>query len=312
MSEHDTEEIQNRQLYTAAMLAELVKVPVRAIRRWQRAGLIQPRETVLQLHYFDYEGLATAKQLASWLHQGATVESIQRQIDELRQRLGDDISVSQLPVTADGKKLVLRAGDQFLETNGQLRFGFSNEEQQAENELPATIQFRSPMQKAQDAAIDESSLENMLAQALAAEDNEDLEAAIEWYRSALAAFGPNPDICFQLAELLYRQGDVQGARERYFMTLELEPSLVEARANLGCVLAESGQLELAVAAFQGALAQFADYADVHFHLARALDELGEANRAIEHWQRFLELSPASPWAEEAQSRLGQSSSLLKF
>lgn len=311
MTENETE-IQNRQLYTAAMLAELVKVPVRAIRRWQRAGLIQPRETVLQLHYFDYEGLTTAKQLASWLHQGATVESIQRQIEELRQRLGEEISVSQLPVTADGKRLVLRAGDQFLESNGQLRFGFSNEEKQSAEEFPATIRFRSPAQKPPATTSDDSSLENMLAQALAAEDNDDLDAAIEWYRSALAAFGPNPDICFQLAELLYRQGDIPGARERYFMTLELEPSLVEARANLGCVLAESGQLELAVAAFQGALAQFADYADAHFHMARALDELGETSRALEHWQRFLELSPASPWAEEAQSRLGQHSPLLEF
>ena len=311
MTNSDTE-IENRQLYSAAMLAELVKVPVRAIRRWQRAGLIQPCETVLHLHYFDYEGLTTAKQLASWLHQGASVESIQKQVAEIRQRLGDEIAVSQLPLTADGKKLVLRAGDQYLESSGQLRFGFSGDEEAGDEDVPATIQFRAPQTNASTTPDGESSLENMLAQALAAEDNDDFEAAIEWYRSALAAFGPNPDICFQLAELLYRQGDTQGARERYFMALELEPSLVEARANLGCVLAESGQLELAVAAFQGALAQFSDYADVHFHLARALDELGETNRALEHWQRFLELSPASPWAEEAQVRLGRHSPLLEF
>ncbi|MEM7559296.1 MAG: tetratricopeptide repeat protein, partial [Planctomycetota bacterium] len=115
--------------------------------------------------------------------------------------------------------------------------------------------------------------------------------------------GLNADICFQIAELLYRSGDVCGARERYFTALEIEPELLEARANLGCVLLECQQADLAIAAFEGALAQYPDYADVHFHLARALEELGEANRAVQHWQRFLDLAPTSPWAEEAQHRL---------
>jgi hypothetical protein len=47
------------------------------------------------------------------------------------------------------------------------------------------------------------------------------------------------------------------------MALELEEDFVEARANLGCVLAESGELELAVAAFRGALSLHPQYADVH-------------------------------------------------
>ena len=91
---------------------------------------------------------------------------------------------------------------------------------------------------------------------------------------SLAAGGPSPEICFQLAELLYRLGDVTAARERYYMAIELDEDYVEARANLGCVLAETGQLELAVAAFQGALRYHSDYPDVHYHLARTLDDLG--------------------------------------
>ena len=63
--------------------------------------------------------------------------------------------------------------------------------------------------------------------------------------------GPSAEACFALAELLYRVGDVSAARERYYMALELDEDYVEARANLGCVLAEQGQPDLAVAAFQG-------------------------------------------------------------
>ena len=147
------------------------------------------------------------------------------------------------------------------------------------------------------------SVEEMLDAALTAEDADDLSSALDWYRAAVACHGPDADVCFQMAELLYRQGDLAGARERYFIALELNPDLVEARANLGCVLAEAGQSELAIAAFEGALRQFSDYADVHFHLARTLDDSGHDTLAAEHWRRFLELAPASPWAEEATERL---------
>jgi tetratricopeptide (TPR) repeat protein len=106
-----------------------------------------------------------------------------------------------------------------------------------------------------------------------------------------------------LAELLYRCGDLAAARERYYMAIELDESFVEARANLGCVLAESGQLDLAVAAFQGALALHPTYADAHYHLARSLGELGRVEESSAHWRQFLELAPDSPWADDARRRL---------
>jgi tetratricopeptide (TPR) repeat protein len=89
------------------------------------------------------------------------------------------------------------------------------------------------------------------------------------------------------------------------MAIELNEDLVEARASLGCVLAESGELELAVAAFQGALVHHPYYADVHYHLARTLGELNRDDEAREHWQSFLQLTPDSPWAEEARQWLNR-------
>ena len=80
--------------------------------------------------------------------------------------------------------------------------------------------------------------------------------------------------------------------------------LSKRRASLGCVLVELGQTQLALAAFHGALEHHADYPDVHFHLARLLDELDQPEQAEPHWQTFLDLAPKSPWAEEARQRLG--------
>lgn len=204
-----------------------------------------------------------------------------------------------------------------MESSGQLQLSFDTGSQWNDCE-PVTIKLShsavpsQPLGLNQPTATEaEMTLTNLLDAAIDAEDREELDEAARLYRSILANFGPNSDVCFQLAEILYRQADLGGARERYYAAVELDPNLVEARANLGCVLAEQGQTELAVNEFQLALEQHPEYADVHFHLARALDLQGLSAAACEHWRRFVELAPASPWADEAVARLAERPS-LKF
>src|SRR5688572_13210206 len=54
-----------QRLYTPAMLAELVGVPVTTIRRWNRSGLLQPAKEVQRLAFFDFAELAAARHLAA-------------------------------------------------------------------------------------------------------------------------------------------------------------------------------------------------------------------------------------------------------
>ncbi|RMF45363.1 MAG: hypothetical protein D6753_00300 [Planctomycetota bacterium] len=302
-----------QQLYSPAMLADLLGISVSLIRRWCRAGLLPSVSEVFQMPYFDYRGVSTARQLARWSQGGLTVAELQQQLEALRARFGQDCPLAELPLVAEGKRLILCQGDMAIEASGQLRLPFEGDLPRGEDEpAPTVIPFHRPDRPADRDQPQRMDCDYMLDRAMQAEDELDFDVALDWYRAALAAHGPRADICFQLAELLYRTGDVAGARERYFMVLELDAEMVEARASLGCVLAEEGQLELAVAALEGALQQFPDYADVHFHLARVLDDLGEPQRAVGHWVRFLELAPESPWADEARARLQSDAPLLEF
>lgn len=281
--EHDI-----HRLYTPAMLAELLKVPVAVIRRWHRRGLIVPVREVRKLPYFDFQEVATARRLAELLAAGMTPKTIEKKLEEIARFLpGVERPLAQLSVIVQGKQILLRQGDGLVEPGGQMRFDFEAaavEELSHERPLPSTP-------------------EQMTSLAAELEEDGQLAEAAEMYRAAMAAGGPKAELCFQTAELLYRLGDLSGARERYYMAIELNEDYVEARANLGCVLAETGQRDLAVAAFEGALRFHPDYADVHYHLARTLEELHNMEIAAEHWRRFLELAPDSPWAEEARSRM---------
>jgi tetratricopeptide (TPR) repeat protein len=294
------------RLYTPAMLAELLKVPVAVIRRWHRRGLIVPVREVRRLAYFDFQEVATARRLAELLAAGMSPRAIERKLESLSRLLpGVKRPLAQLSVIIQGKEILLRQGDGLIEPGGQLRFDFEASKNGDGPGLSAPQESADILSLAQQARSGQAmvSPDEMCRLAAELEEEGHLEAAAETYRAVAAATGPHPEICFQIAELLYRLGDSAGARERYYMTIEMDEDYVEARANLGCVLEETGQKELAVAAFEGALACHPDYADVHYHLARTLEELDRAGEAQAHWQAFLDLAPDSPWADQARARL---------
>ena len=281
-SQHDI-----HRLYTPAMLADLLRLPVAIIRRWRRRGLIVPVREVRRLPYFDFQEVATAKRLAELVAAGVSPRAMEKQLAAFARYLPDVARpLAQLSVIVEGKGILLRQGDGLIEPGGQLRFDF--DAWQHEPTPPRAVP---------------TAPEQMCRLAAELEEDGQLAAAAEMYRAAMAAAGPKAEICFQVAELLYRQGDLAGARERYYMAVELDEDYVEARANLGCVLAETGQRDLAVAAFEGALRYHPDYADVHYHLARTLDEMNRRDQAEEHWQAFVAQAADSPWAEEARGRL---------
>jgi tetratricopeptide (TPR) repeat protein len=318
------------QLYTPAMLADLLQVPLAIVRRWHRRGLIVPRREVRRLPYFDFQEVATARRLAELLAAGMSPQAIEKKLAALvRYVPGVERPLAQLSVIVEGKQLLLRQGDGLIAPGGQLWFNFSpraarspadrndtsggsEEDARATADSPPVAEREEGEAEGGDDAValplvrsEIVTPEELLNQAATLEDEGQLVAAAEMYRAALMGGGPVPEVCFALAELLYRMGDTSAARERYYMAIELDEEYVEARANLGCVLAESGERELAVAAFEGALAFHDQYPDVHYHLARTLDDLDRRPEADRHWRTFLELAPESPWAETARRRLSE-------
>lgn len=292
------------RLYTPAMLADLLELPISTIRRWHRRGLITPTRQYNKLPYFDFQEIASARRIATLIASGATATAIETKLSRLAGLYPNlERPLSQLSVIVEGRNVLLRQGGGLIEPGGQMRIDFESLDQDVA--APGDSQFLS----IQDAIDAPKSLEQLatpdefIELATEFEDAEDPQSATEVYRAMALAFGPTPEACFRIAELLYQQNDLPGARERYFMAVELDESYVEARASLGCVLVELDQKELALSAFHGALQFHPEYPDVHFHVGRLLDEMERESEARPHWQTFLQLAPKSPWAEEARQRL---------
>ncbi|MCI0334359.1 MAG: tetratricopeptide repeat protein [Planctomycetes bacterium] len=301
------------RLYTPAMLAELVKVPVATIRHWQRRGALLAKREVRRLAYFDFEEVRVARKLAQLLAAGCSLAVVNRRLDELARLLpGSPRPLVDPAVVVEGRRLLVRREEGLAEPSGQMLIDFDVAKPQAVLNADDRGQIAVPFAAAE-ALRNQSASRPRAAHPYAAEDLRSLAAelsedgrpqqAVEAYRALLFSGEFVADDHFDLAELLYQEGDLSAARERYYVAIELDENFVEARSNLGCVLAEQGDLGLAEAAFRGALEYHPDYADAHYHLARLLDRANRAEEASWHWQFFTNLAPASPWADEARERI---------
>ena len=279
-------------LYTPSMLAKLTGLPLKILRRLQRERLLTPVRQVFRLCYFDREVILPLKIMHDMIEAGLSLSSA---LDRLR-KIGRYKPEHLAAVHLEGKDLIFTSVDGTIDQNGQRRFPFVEEEapvSMAEPCDPLAILdsiFRENMESNDPVLLCEAACE--------LETRGNLEGAADLCRAALAAGGGNPQINFQLAEILYQLGDLSAARERYFSAIELDEHFVEARANLGYVLAELGRDDLAAAAFRGALKLHPDYAEVRLHLGRLLKKQGLFDEAEEQFQLFKELMPECKEMEE--------------
>jgi len=309
-----------RQLYTAALMAEVLGVPPAAVRHWVRGGLLRPVRHAGSLEWFDFEQLVAGRHLARLLATGLSLREIDAQLARLAPG-GAPAAVRMAErIVADGRRLSIRNGEFLLGPGGQMQFSFYTDPLGAASGSagrPATV--RSEMEMWTDMVMrpnDEARISDQdrwhpgadgVAEILDLAD--DLEAAGEFVeaaealRAVLQAQGPEANVMFMIAELLYRSGDLTAARERYYATIEIDPDHLRARTSLGCVLAELGDHELALAALEGVLCQEPGYADAHWHFAGVLRDVGRPLEARHHLAQFLALAPESPWALVARSML---------
>jgi len=298
-------ERKTHQLYTPAMLCQLLSVSVHEIRRWERAGLIKPVKKVYRLPYFDFEEVASARRLCQLAAAGVRADQIAASLERLHTLLPNVVRpVAQLEVLARGANgLAFRDESGLIETTGQRLFDFDPPIADSDDDDgPSTIPIR-PAPTNDPADRQQWSAEDWFYEGCRLMESNEIASAVEALRLAVINEFQNPQYHFHLADALYRQKKPDAAIERYHVAVELDHDFLEAWTQLGCVLSEVGDQAGAKAAFQIALDRHPDYPEAHFHLAGVLEQLGQPDEAAEHWRKYLEFDQRGPWAEIARERL---------
>ena len=315
------------RLYTVPMMADVLRVPRAAVRHWLRSGLLEPARRSGSIEWFEFPQLVVGRQLVRLLEAGLSLRDIDTKLAGLAPGGAAEAARMAERIVADGRRLSILRDDLLVGAGGQLQLGFYThgltpaEAQPTAQPSVAIVSMTATLHahgaydhddRADDARADDDQTDDLRDPASVADLLDlaaDLEAAgalaeaAEALRAVLQAQGPTAQVVFMLAELLYRAGDLTAARERYYAAVELDADHLEARSSLGCVLAELGEYELALAALDGVLRQQPDYADAHWHMAGLLHDVGRGGDSQRHLRTFLALAPESPWATMARERL---------
>ena len=303
--------------YTLAMMAEVIGVPIAAVRHWRRQALLEPVRRSGSLEWFEYGELVIGRRLRRLLEAGLSLHQIDRELARLP---GDSRTIARghEPLYIDDGKLYLRRQGRYIGAGGQLSFTFAaaapiehtlladRSDEMADEEavvcsLPGTSELTADYREGWEDSWE--SIDELLCLSADLERCGHLVEAAEALRAVLQATPPTASLVFLLAELLYQAGDLTAARERYYMAVELDHDHLEARTSLGCVLEELGEHDLAKAALEGVVRQEPDHAEAHWHLAGVLESLGEETDAARHLLVFIALAPHSPWCDVARNRL---------
>ena len=139
--------------------------------------------------------------------------------------------------------------------------------------------------------------------AITAEERQDFEGALRGYATALDGFGREPEILFNLGNVLFALDRPADAAAHFLEAVRTDAEFAQAWNNLGNALVQAGRVEHGIMAYRQALTVQPAYADAHFNLAEVLHEGGAVEDARGHFEAYLRRDPFSRWARRARARL---------
>jgi tetratricopeptide (TPR) repeat protein len=280
-----------RSRYSLLDLSRILGVAGARLRSWMTAGLIEPAEPGSLSPTFEYRQVRGIQSLMGMLTAGVSPQQIRRSLRQLHRWLprSDAAADALARMESDGRRLLLSMPDGSpAEPSGQLLLDFDKED------MPVALSLRQEGMRYGD---------DLFLQGVECEEQGDFVAAAQFYRRSLEIEGPDPDVCFNLANVLYAAGRHEGAIERYRQVVEIDPGFPEAWCNLGNALAGSDRPREAIDALRTALVLDPGCVDAHYSLADLFDELGEHEEARRHFEAYLQVESAGEWAEHARARL---------
>ncbi len=273
--------------YGTRDVADLLGLSVWQVRRYARAGFIQPDRAPRGAYRFSFQDVVLLRTARELTEARVSPRTVLRALRRLRKQLPLGRPLTGLRIMAvDGQVLARDEESTWNPADGQLQFDFAVSElvplvaplaRQAASQAraePARVGAEDWYQLGQ---------ELELAQPAQARDAYQRVLALEpGHAAAHAALGL----------LLYESGDVRGAAREYEAALAAAPRLAEAAFNLGIALEDLNRPAEAIRAYERAVAADPDSADAHFNLARLLERRGDKRGAIQHLASYRRLTEA--------------------
>ena len=287
------------QRYTQREVGRILGLEVSRLRYWTRLQLVRPHSRWGERFYSfgDLVALRTVQRLTS---NHIPAKRLRRAVTLVEQQFGNSvIPLQELQLVERGREVAV------VPPGGASPFEpFSKQ---------WVLPFEASVEPKKLYSMSARSAEELFETAIDYESQpEMLEQAVENYRRVIDLAPRWLEAHINLGVALYQMGRTDEAQAAFRSAVQIDPTNGISRYNLGCVLEEQGQIEEAISHLRCAAEMMPAHADVHFNLALAYDKRGERRLAHEQWMQYLRYAPNGPWAEQARTRLRQSSGRRKM
>ncbi len=276
--------------YGVRDVEKLLRLPRSTIRSLVDAGFVSPARGPRNAWRFSFQDLVVLRTARSLAEAKVPSKRITRSIRELRRQLPQAMPLSGLAICAVGDRVVVREGDsRWQAESGQYLLALENDAAgtiRVVEPVSAPAAVEAPPQPAANPA------QALFSKAEALEPH-DPESALRVYAQAIAADPVLVDARVNFVRLLHEHGrlrEAERACRRALASFGDEPLL---HYNLGVVLEDLNRAADAAAAYEAALRIDPDLADCLYNLALLDEKLGRRRDAIRHMAHYRRLVGSS-------------------
>lgn len=275
--------------YKRQDVLRILRLPVRQLEMWERAGLIAPAEV------YAFDTLSQLRKLRELAATRISAKSIRRSVEAMGRVAGLAHPLSEALVAPHRARLAFRQGGALVDPlTSQLAFDFDL----SAAGLPGVLRKIS-----EQPAVTPSELQEFFQRAVRLEERpETLAEAKAMYEGILQLAPAHAASAINLGTICYNERNYTRAERLYRRATEADPEYALAFFDLGNVLDEQARLPEAIIAYERALALVPQYGDAHYNLALAYDRLGERRKALRHWTAYTRLDASGPWSSHARSQ----------
>jgi len=260
--------------YSTRAAARIVAVSPDRIRYWVRRSLLHPTFIHGRQMRFGFDELLVMRLAKELIPTRRHLEPIRRCFDRMRKMFGPARRVTSLKLANHDGRIVVRDGPAMLDAeSGQLLFDFGAPRSSAKIDDrfgPARVRAR----------FDE-------ARALAESDP---LRALMLYSDLLGREPRNFDAHMDIAGLLERKGDIDGAIRHLLGAAAILPANAAVHLRLGALYRRRGDQQSAAASFGRAAQCDPLSVEAHRNLAELYDAMGRQRDAIRHLSTVNRLS----------------------
>ncbi|WP_250537060.1 tetratricopeptide repeat protein [Caballeronia sp. AZ10_KS36] len=263
--------------YSLRDVQRMLGVSRTVVERLIAAGFVSPASGEKRERRFTFQDIVMLRTAHALRVAGVSPMKIVRALDHLRKSWGREGSLTGVRIAAVGDRVAVRdeASRQWDAETGQLLLDF--EEAQASGNVAS---MRGPREeRAREEAAE------LFRQARSMEDD-DLDAAEAAYRRALERAPDYTDASLNLGGILVDSERFDEAIAVYQDARRYRPNDPVLLFNIGVALEDSGRFREALLSYERCIEHAPDFADAHFNAARIHEELGEATKAIRHFNAY--------------------------